>query len=362
MSSPSNAVDVEKLAAAAAEPDVAAEVEVELVSVPSAGAGGATMPASNGPSAVPSAQAGAAEVAAVAAAVPGPGPGPVPGSALQQLHAPVDAETNSWEEFSLIPLEVPLATAAEAPEPAQEQRYKVEGSDFSQILQLRLDPGDKVTTMPGCLIMTSSELSTQVRRTEGCWDGCKRCCMSNETPFRVIVRNNTTRNLFMMLSASGPGRVIAIELREYPGGLRVKAGAFLAAVGHDWALKAQPLRFTGACCWRDKDAEARQFLLIDHLQGQGTAFLTGTGTLKLLLLGPGQSVAVDTECLVACESTVTLDVVSNSECSAVCGGLGYHQAMLTGPGKVFIQSLPMERLSRAVSNGQVNGGQRFGKK
>ena len=100
--------------------------------------------------------------------------------------------------------------------------------------------------------------------------------------------------------------------------------------------------------------------ILQRLQGDGYAFLHAGGTLHERVLGPGETIRVDTGCIAAFQPTVDYDIqfVGNIK-SAIFGGEGLFFATLTGPGKVYLQLLPFSRLAdRIYSHAPKAGGSR----
>ncbi len=88
---------------------------------------------------------------------------------------------------------------------------------------------------------------------------------------------------------------------------------------------------------------------MQKLEGDGLAFVHAGGTIVEKQLGPGETLRVDTGCLVALTRTVSYDIqfVGNVK-SAIFGGEGFFFANLTGPGHVWLQSLPFSRLAGRI--------------
>jgi uncharacterized protein (AIM24 family) len=101
---------------------------------------------------------------------------------------------------------------------------------------------------------------------------------------------------------------------------------------------------------------------MQRLQGDGWAFAHAGGTLEQKQLGPGEKLRVDTGCLVALQPSVTYDIqFVGGVKSALFGGEGLFFATLTGPGHVWLQSLPFSRLAgRVYAAAPQAGGRRRG--
>jgi uncharacterized protein (AIM24 family) len=96
---------------------------------------------------------------------------------------------------------------------------------------------------------------------------------------------------------------------------------------------------------------------MQRLQGNGWAFVHAGGTLHERTLAAGELVRVDTGCIVALQPSVSYDIEFVGKIkSALFGGEGLFFATLTGPGKVWIQSLPFARLASRVWAAAPKGG------
>src|SRR5204862_4054873 len=90
-------------------------------------------------------------------------------------------------------------------------------------------------------------------------------------------------------------------------------------------------------------------LIMERLNGDGRAFVHAGGMLIERTLGPGELLRVDTGCLVALQPTVDYDIEYVGKIkSALFGGEGLFFATLRGPGRVWLQSLPLSRLARRI--------------
>jgi uncharacterized protein (AIM24 family) len=85
---------------------------------------------------------------------------------------------------------------------------------------------------------------------------------------------------------------------------------------------------------------------MQKLEGDGYAFMHAGGTLVEKELGPGEMIHIDTGCVAAYESTVNMEIEQAGGIkTALFGGEGLFFAVLRGPGKIWLQSLPFSRLA-----------------
>jgi uncharacterized protein (AIM24 family) len=93
-----------------------------------------------------------------------------------------------------------------------------------------------------------------------------------------------------------------------------------------------------------------EMILKQKLRGQGMAFLVGGGSVMQKILAPREVITVDAACIVAMTTTINFQLKSPNQLRrAVFGGDNQLTASLTGPGVVFLQSLPFQRLSQRIA-------------
>jgi uncharacterized protein (AIM24 family) len=143
-------------------------------------------------------------------------------------------------------------------------------------------------------------------------------------------------------AAPYPGRIVPVHLAELGGELIVQKDAFLAAakgvsIGIAFQKKLGVGLFGG------------EGFIMERLQGDGWAFIHAGGMLLERHLGPSETLRVDTGCIVGFQPSVAYDIqlVRNVK-SAIFGGEGLFFATLQGPGKVWLQSLPLSRMANRI--------------
>ena len=99
--------------------------------------------------------------------------------------------------------------------------------------------------------------------------------------------------------------------------------------------------------------------IMQRLQGDGLCFVHAGGMLHEMELGPGETLRVDTGCLVALQPSVNYDIqLVGSVKTALFGGEGLFFATLTGPGHVWLQSLPLSRMADRIVKATRMGGRK----
>jgi len=139
-----------------------------------------------------------------------------------------------------------------------------------------------------------------------------------------------------------PGKIIAVDLGSVGGELIVQKDSFLAAAkGVSLGIAFQKKIGVGLF--------GGEGFIMQRLQGDGLAFVHAGGTLHERSLTPGETVRVDTGCIVALQPSVSYDIQFVGKIkSALFGGEGLFFATLAGPGKIWLQSLPLSRMARRI--------------
>lgn len=239
----------------------------------------------------------------------------------------------------------PAQATAEAP-------YEIVGSDFSQVLEVHVRPGEVVTAEPGTMLFTSSNISLGADMG-GLGQGCKRCCCAGESMFRLHLQHNGSSATVekVALTPTFPAKVVPIDLRVHSG-LVFNRGAFFAALGKDWRVDLRTVSGLGTCCC------GGQGLFMNTLSGNGTVFLNAGGTVMTKILGPGEEIVIDKHALLAFESSVNIGIRRTGGCMVCCcAGQGLFNTVLTGPGFVMVHTMGLEKLKKAlgVNAVQANG-------
>lgn len=95
---------------------------------------------------------------------------------------------------------------------------------------------------------------------------------------------------------------------------------------------------------------------MQKISGHGTVFIHASGTLKRVTLGPSDTLKIDTGCLVGMSSNVRYDIKYTGKLkTSLFGGEGLFYATVSGPGNVWMQSLPMNRLSKVLMTAAITG-------
>ncbi|WP_188456992.1 TIGR00266 family protein [Virgibacillus oceani] len=229
--------------------------------------------------------------------------------------------------------------------------YKLYGDDM-QFVEVELDPEETVIAEAGSLMMMDDQIKMETIFGDGSGSqgggivgklfGAGKRIISGESLFMTTFTNNGQGKKHVSFASPYPGKIIPMDLSEINGKLICQKDAFLAAakgvaVGIEFQRKIGTGFFGG------------EGFIMQKLEGDGIAFVHAGGTIHKRELQPGETIRVDTGCLVAMTGDVdyNIEFVSGVK-TALFGGEGLFFATLRGPGTVWIQSLPFSRLASRV--------------
>ncbi len=220
--------------------------------------------------------------------------------------------------------------------------YKIIGDDM-QIVEVELDPSEGVRAEAGAMMYMEDGIMMQTSTDGGAFKGFKRM-LTGESFFITTFYNSGASKKRMAFSAPYPGKIIPLDLTSVGGSFLCQKDSFLcAANGVD--VEIAFTRKLGAGFFGGEG------FILQKLVGNGMAFVHSGGTIIQKNLLPGETLKVDTGCLVAFSPSVDYDIqfVGGFK-NALFGGEGLFLAKLTGPGIVFLQSLPLSRLADRLTS------------
>ncbi len=246
---------------------------------------------------------------------------------------------------------------------AHEIDYKLYGDDM-QFVEIELDPRESVIAEAGGMMMMEDGIEMETvfgdgsNASKGFFNklvGAGKRLLTGESLFMTVFTNNGTGKRRVSFAAPYPGKIIPMDLSELDGKVICQKDAFLCAakgvsVGIDFQRKLGTGFFGG------------EGFIMQKLEGDGLAFLHAGGTIYQRELQPGERLRIDTGCLVAMTKDVTYDIEYVGKIkTAFFGGEGLFFATLTGPGTVWVQSLPFSRLAdRIIASAPSAGGRSVG--
>lgn len=232
---------------------------------------------------------------------------------------------------------------------ADEVDYKIIGSEM-QFVEVELDPGESVVAEAGGMMYKEAGISMDTVFGDGSAKssqggfldklaGAGKRLLTGESLFMTVYTNHGQGKAKAAFAAPYPGNIIPVKLSQCGGTLICQKDSFLcAAKGVAISIYFQKKILTGIF--------GGEGFIMQKLAGDGMAFLHAGGTIVERQLQPGEVLHVDTGCVVAFEPSVGFDVQQAGNIkTAFFGGEGLFLALLTGPGKVWLQSLPFSRLA-----------------
>ena len=218
--------------------------------------------------------------------------------------------------------------------------YKIIGDDM-QTVEVELDPGEGVRAETGAMLYMEDGIEMQTSTGGGLFNGFKRM-ITGESFFITTFLYHGNGKGHVAFAAPYPGKIIPIDLSRMGNEFLCQKDAFLcAASGID--IEVAFTKRLGAGLFGGEG------FILQRLVGEGLAFVHAGGTIIERDLAPGERLRLDTGCLVAFAPTVQYDIqfVGGFK-NALFGGEGLFLATLSGPGKVYMQSLPFSRLADRI--------------
>lgn len=228
--------------------------------------------------------------------------------------------------------------------------YQIYGDDM-QYVEVELDPGEATVAEAGGMMYMEAGIemetifgdgSQQQSGFMGALLGAGKRLLTGESLFMTVFLNRANGKRRLAFGAPYPGKIIPVHLSEIGGELIAQKDSFLAAakgvsIGIAFQRKLGVGLFGG------------EGFIMQRLQGDGWAFVHAGGTLTQRDLKPGETLRVDTGCIVAFQPSVAYDIQYVGKIkSALFGGEGLFFATLGGPGRVWLQSLPLSRLANRI--------------
>jgi uncharacterized protein (TIGR00266 family) len=230
--------------------------------------------------------------------------------------------------------------------------YKIIGAEM-QFVEVELDPAEAMVGEAGSLMYMEDGIDMDAVFGDGSNSGAgggffgkvlgagKRL-ITGESLFTTVYTNQANVKRKVAFAAPYPGKIIPVDLRQVNGKLICQRDAFLcAARGVQLGIEFQQKLGVGFF--------GGEGFVMQKLEGDGLAFIHSGGTVVKRELSAGETLRVDTGCLVAMTGGVQFDIQYVGKVkTALFGGEGLFLAQLRGPGTVWLQSLPFSRLASRI--------------
>lgn len=236
---------------------------------------------------------------------------------------------------------------------AHEVDYRLYGDDM-QFVEIELNPDEAVLAEAGAMMYMDHKIKMETIFGDGSGKdkgkglfgklmGAGKRLLTGEGLFMTTFSNVQSGKAKVAFGAPYPGTIIPVDLETMDGTLICQKDAFLCAakgVSVGIHLQKKMSGFFGG-----------EGFIMQKLEGDGMAFLHAGGTIIKKTLTHGETLRIDTGCLVAMTNDITFDIQFASDIkSAVFGGEGIFLGTLSGSGEVWLQSLPFNRMADRVIN------------
>jgi uncharacterized protein (TIGR00266 family) len=279
----------------------------------------------------------------------------------------IDAETlvftagmANWQKVKDVPafaaFVTQAASAGPAPPPTPPGRrahdidFVIHGNEM-QFVEVELDPGEAAVAEAGAFmymtpgIQMETTFSDGSQAPRGVMDaliGAGKRLLTGEGLFMTVFQNQGRDRQRVAFAAPYPGKILPMDLKSLGGQLICQRDSFLcAARGVAIGIAFQKKIGTGLF--------GGEGFIMQRLEGDGLCFVHAGGTVHHVDLEAGQKLRVDTGCLVALQPSIDYDIQFVGQVkTALFGGEGIFFATLTGPGRVWLQSLPFSRMADRI--------------
>jgi len=239
-----------------------------------------------------------------------------------------------------------------APTPAQPLEYTIQGDNL-QVVRIQLKPGQEIYAEAGKMVYKTTNVSWETRMSgstigEKILGALKRSVMG-ESIFLTYFRSQGDGEVGF--AGNYPGKLTVFDLE--PGRcVLAQRDAFIVAET-SVQLSVALVKRLGAGFFGGEG------FILERLTGPGKVFIHGGGDFVEFSLNMGQTLQVNTGCIVAFDESVSYDIqMVGGIKTAIFGGEGLFLATLTGPGRVIVQSMTLEKLRRELAPARTGGDER----
>ena len=228
--------------------------------------------------------------------------------------------------------------------------YQIFGNEM-QFVEIELDPQEAAIGEAGSMMYMESGIAMDTVFGDGSAQqggffgklmGAGKRLVTGESLFTTVYNNTDGVKRKLAFGAPYPGKILAMDLSQLGGTLICQKDAFLcAARGVSLGIALQRKLGVGFF--------GGEGFIMQKLDGNGMAFCHAGGTVMQRQLAAGETLMVDTGCVVAYTPDVSFDIQYVGKIkTALFGGEGLFLAKMTGPGHIWLQSLPFSRLASRI--------------
>ncbi len=261
-----------------------------------------------------------------------------------------------WTEAKHVDELIENAARPGSPPPTRTKRradeidYEIFGEEMQYVV-VELDPEEMVIAEAGAMMFMTSEIKMETKLGDpskeetgllGKLMTAGKRVITGESMFVTTFTQKGRGKGQVSFASPYPGKILAVDLQQLGGELICQKSSFIcAARGTEIGIAFQKKIGVGLF--------GGEGFVMQRLKGDGVAMIHAGGTLMRRTLNDGETLKLDTGCLVALQPSVTYDIqfVGGFK-NTVFGGEGLFLATVTGPGEVWLQSLPFSRLAGRI--------------
>ncbi|MEY3417606.1 MAG: hypothetical protein RL711_779 [Bacteroidota bacterium] len=240
---------------------------------------------------------------------------------------------------------------------SHEVDYKIIGEGI-QIVEVELDPNETIIAEAGAMLYMEDNISFEAKMGDGSNPNqgffgkllsAGSRLMTGESLFITHFTNNGHTKRRVAFSSPYPGTIIPIDLRAVNQCLLVQKDGFLcAAKGTKMSMAMNRKLGAGFL--------GGEGFILQRIEGDGMLFMHAAGTVIERYLD-NETLRVDTGCIVAFEPQIDMDIQKAGNLKSMFfGGEGMFLATLSGRGRVWLQSMPIDKLIQALRPSGANAG------
>ena len=216
--------------------------------------------------------------------------------------------------------------------------HEIIGDDMQAVV-ITLAAGEEVRAEAGAMTYMTDGIEMDARMTGGILGALKRKVLAGESLFLTFFRSHSHASK-VAFSGPYPGKIIRMPLQN--SAVLCQRDSFLCAAGQV-EINIEFTKRLGAGFFGGEG------FILQRLEGTGDVFIHSGGTIIEMALKAGEKLRVDTGCLTAFDPTVQYDIefVGGIK-TTLFGGEGLFFATMTGPGRIWIQTLPFSRLADRI--------------
>lgn len=216
--------------------------------------------------------------------------------------------------------------------------YEIQGNDMP-VAVCRLNAGESMITERGSMAWMSPNMS--MKTSGGGLGKALGRLLSSDSMFRNIYTAENGPGMIAFAS-SFPGSILALDVTPDKPIIAQKSAFLASTEGVELSVFLQ--KKIGAAIFGGEG------FIMQKISGRGTVFLEIDGCAVTYELGSGQQLVVDTGNLAMVEATCSIDIQQVKGVKNVLfGGEGLFNTLVTGPGKVTLQTMPMSNLIGTIA-------------